>query len=297
MEFEVIIIGGSYAGLQAAMTLGRALRKILIIDNSTPCNRQTRYSHNFLTRDGEAPGDITAIARMELKRYATVRLINDEVTSAINDENGFVIGTISQERFRATKILFATGVKDILPNIDGFSDCWGISILHCPYCHGYEFTGKPTGIIAPLEDIPDMVRMISNWTRHLTVFYDNASSNSIEIDKRLAVDTTIDVSEKIKSFHHIQGQLTSVELQTGRKIKLDAIYARLRLVQHSDIPQNLGCKLDKNGLLTTDGFSRTAIKNIYAAGDNCNVIRSLDTAVNSGMLAGAFINKDLIEHM
>jgi len=147
-QHDVIIIGGSYAGLSAAMTLGRSMRKVLIIDSGKPCNRQTPYSHNFITHDGETPAAIAQKAREQVLKYPTVQLVNDTALRASKNENGFEIITASEAAYNTTKIIFATGVLDIMPDIKGFAECWGISILHCPYCHGYEVKDKPLGIIA-----------------------------------------------------------------------------------------------------------------------------------------------------
>src|SRR5690606_408454 len=137
-NFDVIIIGGSYAGLSSAMTLGRALRNVLMIDSGKPCNRQTPHSHNFITQDGEEPGTIAEKAKAQVLKYDTVKFLNDLAVSGKKTENGFVIATETGKEFATKKLVFATGVKDIMPGIKGFSECWGISVIHCPYCHGYE---------------------------------------------------------------------------------------------------------------------------------------------------------------
>src|SRR6478736_6055187 len=147
-NFDVIIIGGSYSGLSASMSLGRSLRQVLIIDSGLPCNRQTPHSHNFITQDGEKPAVISAKAKLQVDLYKTVHFYNGLAVKAIKKENGFEVSTESGEVFNSRKILFASGVKDLFPEIKGFADCWGISVLHCPYCHGYEVKNEKTAIIA-----------------------------------------------------------------------------------------------------------------------------------------------------
>lgn len=145
--FDVIIIGGSYAGLSAAMALGRSLRHVLVIDSGQPCNKQTPHSHNFITQDGQTPGQIVKIAKEQVLKYKTVKFQNGVVISAEKIEKGFEISTQSGEQFIARKLLFATGVQDQMPSIPGFAACWGISILHCPYCHGYEVKDNKIGLL------------------------------------------------------------------------------------------------------------------------------------------------------
>ena len=147
-KFEVIIIGGSYAGLSAAMALGRSLRKVLIIDSGSACNRQTPHSHNFITQDGVPPAKISEKAKNQVLQYKSVAFINDLAIKAEKTENGFNVDTQSGEKLVTSKIIFATGIKDLVPPVPGFKECWGISLIHCPYCHGFEFRTKKTGILA-----------------------------------------------------------------------------------------------------------------------------------------------------
>ncbi|RYY17064.1 MAG: NAD(P)/FAD-dependent oxidoreductase, partial [Chitinophagaceae bacterium] len=168
--FDVIIVGGSYAGLSSAMALGRALRSVLIIDSSLPCNRQTPHSHNFITQDGETPGIISAKAKSQVLKYDTIKFHDGVAVSGTKTGNGFEIITETGESFKTKKLIFATGVKDLLPGIKGFSECWGISVIHCPYCHGYEVKNEKTGIIANGDFAIHYARLIRNWTKDLTIF-------------------------------------------------------------------------------------------------------------------------------
>src|SRR5688572_21015675 len=167
-HFDVIIIGGSYAGLAAGMALGRALRKVLIIDSGEPCNRQTPHSHNFLTHDGRPPGEIAKLARQQVQLYNTIRFLQGVAALGIKTEGGFEITQDSGEIFGAKKLIFATGIRDIMPDIDGFKSSWGISVLHCPYCHGYEVRNQRTGILGNGENGFELTKLISNWTKDLT---------------------------------------------------------------------------------------------------------------------------------
>lgn len=147
MQFDVIIVGGSYSGLAAAMALGRALRTVLVIDDGKPCNRQTPHSHNFLTNDGTPPTEIATLARLQVSKYTTVKFFKGLATNGHKTDQGFEIEGSSRETFAAKYLIFATGIKDILPGIPGIEACWGISALHCPYCHGYEVRQEKTGIL------------------------------------------------------------------------------------------------------------------------------------------------------
>jgi thioredoxin reductase len=294
-NYDVIIIGGSYAGLQAAMTLGRALRKVLVIDSAEPCNRQTPHSHNFLTRDGETPAAIAAKAREQLRRYTTVSFFEDKAVYGMPYNRGFEIGTLSGRFFTAGKLLFASGIKDSMPEITGFAKCWGISVLHCPYCHGYEVRNQPTGILANGEAGFDFVKLISNWAGNITLFTNGKSSLSDDQVMKLKTKQINIVEAELKEIIHQHGQISNISFTDGSTIEISVLYARLSFYQHCHIPQQLGCLFTENGLIKADEFGRTTIPGIYAAGDCVTPIRSVASAVATGSAAAAFVNKEIAE--
>ncbi len=292
--FDVIIIGGSYSGLAAAMALGRALRDVLIIDSGKPCNKQTPHSHNFLTQDGNTPKEISETAKYQVLNYDTIKFQNGIAINATKEDFGFAVKTDSNEIFKAKKLIFATGLKDIFPKIEGFSECWGISILHCPYCHGYEVRNEETGIIANGEAGFEYARLISNWTKKLTIFTNGEATFSKEQTEKLSSKNIQIIEKEILKVNHSEGKVESVEFADNSKAKVKAIYARPHFEQHCKIPLELGCEINEQGLLKVDVFQKTTIKNVYACGDNC-AMRSLALAVSTGTMAGVVANKELIE--
>ncbi|MCV9932407.1 NAD(P)/FAD-dependent oxidoreductase [Flavobacterium sp. LS1R47] len=294
-KYDVIIIGGSYAGFSAAMALGRSLRKVLIIDSGKPCNQQTPYSHNFITHDGKKPSDINAKAKKQVLKYPTVSFLEDKVSKVLKKESDFEINTQKGETFTSRKILFTTGLKDIFPKINGFAECWGISILHCPYCHGYEVKNEKTGIIANGAMGFEFTKMVSNWTKDLTVFTNGETSLTKEQSTILEKKNITIVETQIDYFQHNEGKLMSIIFKDGTKTAVKALYAKPPFEQHSLLPQELGCEITEQGLIKVDAFQKTTIAGIYAAGDNSTFVRSLALAVSSGSVAGALINKELIE--
>lgn len=293
-KYDVIIIGGSYAGFSAAMALGRSLRKVLIIDSGKPCNQQTPYSHNFITHDGKKPSDINAKAKKQVLKYPTVTFLEDKVSKAIKGETNFEIKTEKGETFTGRKLLFATGLKDLFPQINGFAECWGISVLHCPYCHGYEVKNERTGIIANGAIGFEFTKMISNWTKDLSVFTNGETSLTKEQNNILERNNITIVEDQIDYFQHNEGKIINIVFKNGTKTAIKALYAKPPFEQHSHVPQELGCEITDQGLIKVDSFQKTTINGIYAAGDNCTVGRSLALAVSSGSVAGAIINKELI---
>lgn len=293
MEFDVIIVGGSYAGLQAGMTLGRALKNVLIIDSGKPCNAQTPHSHNFLTRDGEKPAAIAQVAKEQLKTYTTVQTLHGVAVKGAKTTSGFTITTEAGETFAAKRLLFASGIKDTMPPIPGVAECWGISVIHCPYCHGYEVRDQPTGLLANGDMAFEMVKMIRNWTKDLTVFTNGPVEMTAEMVTQIRERNITIIDTPLKAVIHTDGQLDAVELQDGRKVPLKAVYARLPFTQHCDIPAQLGCEINEMGFIKVAEMGKTTVDGVYAAGDNCTMLRAVGNAVAAGMAAAAFISREL----
>lgn len=293
-QFDVIIIGGSYSGLAAAMALGRALKKVLIIDSGKPCNAQTPHSHNFLTQDGKTPSEITTIGKLQVQKYSTIEFFNGLATQGKKLENGFEIQVASGEIFQGTKLIFATGIKDTMPNIEGFSDCWGISSLHCPYCHGYEVRNEKTGILGNGEYGYELAKLISNWTKELTLYTNGKSTLTIEQTLKLEKHQIKIIETEIAKLEHSYGYVENIIFKDGTKSPVKAIYSRNAFSQHCTIPESLGCALTDDGYLKADQFQESTVNGVYVCGDNTTKLRSVANAVAMGTIAGMFASKKLI---
>lgn len=294
-KFDAIVVGGSYSGLAAGMALGRALRKTLIIDSGNPCNRQTPHSHNFLTRDGETPGAFAAIAREQIEKYDSVRLLNDSAISAIIDNTGFTIDTATGETFTGRKLIFATGIKDIMPAIPGFAECWGISLIHCPYCHGYEVRKQATGILGNGDYGYDFSTLISNWTNDLTLYTNGRSALTTAQTAKLREHNIGIVEDEVEALEHKNGWLRQINFKNGRSARLMALYTRTPFLQHCPIPVSLGCALTEEGYIQVDAAQKTTVQGVFASGDSVTRMRTVANAVSMGTTAGMMVNKELID--
>lgn len=294
-HFDIIIIGGSYSGLAAGMALGRALRKVLIIDNGKPCNQQTPYSHNFLTQDGKTPQEIFALAKQQVKNYDTIEFLNGLATKGSKNESGFEIQTESGNTFTAVKLIFATGIRDHMPDIKGLSECWGISVIHCPYCHGYEVRNETTGILGNGEYGFEFSKLISNWTKDLTLFTNGVPTLTDVQIAQLEKHQIEIVDKEIDGVEHINGQLKNIIFKDGSITKMKAIYTRLPFTQHCPIPEQLGCELTEEWYLKIDAFQKTTIEGVFACGDNVTRLRTVANAVGMGTATGMIVNKELVE--
>tara|TARA_Y100001949_G_C15964098_1_gene320692 strand:+ start:186 stop:1091 length:906 start_codon:yes stop_codon:yes gene_type:complete len=291
--YDVIIIGGSYAGLSAAMVLGRSLRDVLVIDSGEPCNRQTPHSHNFLTQDGKTPAEISALARQQVEQYETVQFLNGLASKGRKVEGGFEMDTRDGEAVRAKKLMFATGVKDLMPDIKGFSECWGISVIHCPYCHGYENRSKLTGIMTKGEHATHFVPLIFNLSKDVVFFTQGKHDVDPDFLKKMKQKGIEIIESSISEIVHQDGYMREVILKAGKKVKLDALYAPVPFEQSTDIPASLGCELTEQGLLKVDMLNATTVPGVYACGDSIIQFRAVAQAVSSGNIAGAALNREL----
>lgn len=294
-QFDVIIIGGSYAGLSAAMALGRSLRTVLVIDSGKSCNQTTPFSHNFITHDGKAPGLIRTEALEQVLRYPTVQYLSGRAVSAQKNESGFWLQTADGQSFGSKKMVFATGIQDQLLEIPGFSECWGKTIIHCPYCHGYEFKGKKTGILASGAKAMHLTPLVYNLTKDLHLISQGASGLEQQDLLKLEERGIRVWDSPILEFVHEKGVLKGIQFQDGSFQDFEAVYAAIPFVQHSSIPEDLGCELNEQGFIKINQFQETTVTGVFACGDNSSPLRSVANAVYAGNFTGAMINKILVD--
>lgn len=294
-KFDVIIVGGSYAGLSSAMALGRSMRNVLIIDSGLPCNRQTPYSHNFITQDGVKPSEIAEKAKLQVLKYNTIKLLNDLAISGQKSENGFKISTQTGKEFKTKKLVFATGIKDVMPDIKGFSECWGISVIHCPYCHGYEFRHLKTGIFSNGEKAFHVTSLVNNLSNDIAILTSGKANFSDEQLEKLSNHNIRIIEKEIREIEHESGHIKNIIFKDGIKMNFNALYSSVPFTQHSPIPVSLGCELTEQGYIKVDNFQKTTVKGIFACGDNSTMMRSVANAVATGSMAGSMANKELTD--
>ena len=293
-EYEVIIIGGSYSGLSAAMALGRSLRKTLVIDSGKPCNEQTPHSHNFLTQDGKSPKEIAENARKQVGEYETLHFHQGKAVDAKKSETGFEVTTEEGEKFYSKKLIIATGITDEIPNIKGFKESWGISLIHCPYCHGYEYKGKKTAIIANGDKAVHISSLVKNLTEDVTLITRGKANFTNEQRDKLQRNNIQIIENEIAELKHHKGIVESIIFADGTEIKFEAVYGAFPFHQHSEIPNNLGCEFTEFGHIKTDQFQKTNVPGLFVCGDNSSMMRSVSNAVMTGNVAGAMVNIELV---
>ena len=305
---DCVIVGGSYSGLSAALTLGRSLRNTIVIDDGRPCNRFTPHSQNFLTQDGAVPGEIARVGKQQiLDKYDTVEFHKGRVVSVLPDESDdpsagppttFQVKSDAGTTWQASKVILSTGIRDIFPDIPGFEACWGKSIIHCPYCHGYEFSKEPTGLFMPVEAAKHMGPLIRNLTPHVSVFAKGGEEWDKEDVAMFKANGISFVEGKVLEFQHVDGQLTGVLVEDdsggSKVISMKAIYAAIpfELNARSAI-EELGCEITEQGYVQVDEMQHTTVPGVFARGDATTMMRAVANAVKAGNTAGSVINMEL----
>lgn len=291
--FDVVIIGGGPAGLAAALTLGRARKRVLVCDAGPRRNAAAIHIHNFVTRDGTPPGDFRAIAREQLARYPDVTLRDVGVT-AIDGARGAFEVTLTEGAVTARRVLVCTGMVDELLPIDGFRELWGRSIFQCPYCHGWEIQDARWGYLARAEDAAHLqlfALMARGWTRDLVVF----ASFGVPTETRRALELAgvgLEATPIARLVSDASG-LTAVALTSGVHVARDALFVHPPQRQVA-LVQALGLALDDAGFVAVDPMKReTSIPGIYAAGDLTTRMQAAIGAAAAGTQAAAMINAEL----
>jgi len=297
MIHDVIIIGGSFAGLAAALQLGRARRTVLVIDAGQPRNRFATHAHGLLGFDGASPETILTTARNQLTHYPTVSLQTGTVTTARRDSGIFTISTADGESHTAHRLILATGVSDILPDLPGLGERWGQSVFHCPYCHGYEVRDEPLGILAASPMALHQARLVRDWTSDLTVFTLEGVSFTDEETAPLTQGGIRFESRPVTALTGDAPALTGVLLNDGTVVPVRGLFVASRVTPANPVITQLGIDLTENPMgemIATTGQNETSVPGVFSAGDAGNMPHSLSLAIANGFMAGVAAHRSLV---
>ncbi|MEV6847434.1 NAD(P)/FAD-dependent oxidoreductase [Actinoplanes sp. NPDC051411] len=273
MTYDVIVIGGGPAGLSGAVALGRALRSVLVIDSGAPRNAPAEGIHNFLTRDGMRPAEFLGAGREEVRRYGGTILDGEVVAARGNQESGFDVELKDGSEHHAKRLLVTTGLHDRLPDIPGLAEQWGHTVLHCPYCHGYEVRGRSIGVIAVNERASEQARLWKQWSP----------------------DVQIIPGERIAAV-----EPKGVRLVDGTFVARDALVIAARVTARANFLVTLGLEAAEHPsgagthVPSADPTGRSAVPGVWLAGNVTEPMAQVISSAAAGLQAGAMINVDLI---
>ncbi len=287
-NFDFAVIGGSYAGLSAALQLARARRNVLVVDAGQRRNRFVdaagETSHGFLTQDGRPPAEIAADAREQLMNYPSVEWMHGTAEDARVASDGRLEFRVGRDAISAGRLILATGVRDELPPVPGLAERWGRSVFHCPYCHGYEMNAGRIGIIAASPLAQHHALMLPDWGSP-TLFLNGAYTPTAE---ELAAITRRGTQVEPVLINRIDGH-ADVVLQDGRTITLNGLFTQPRTLLSSPVAEQLGCALEEGPMglfIKVDEFKATSVPNVFACGDAARAAGNVTLAVADGAMAG-----------
>jgi thioredoxin reductase len=299
MSYDAIVVGGSFAGLSAATQLARARRRVLVIDAGLPRNRFAAHAHGFYGHDGRAPAAIRADALAQLQAYPTAQVAHAIARSAAREGTDFVVTLEDGRVERATRLVLATGVRDELPPIAGLHERWGSTVLHCPYCHGYEVQGRPLGVLATVPGSLHQALLLPDWGP-TTLFAQGVivldettraalQARAVQVETRQVVELLGD-----------DDALEAVRLDDGRTLPMAAIFTAPKTHMSSPLAEQLGCAFDQGPtgpIIRVDTMQQTSVPGVFAAGDATSAMPNASFAAAAGVLAGVAAHRSMIAEL
>ena len=289
--YDVVVVGGGAAGLSAALVLGRARRRVAVVDAGAPRNAPAAHMQGFLSRDGMPPADLLSVGRAEVTGYG-VALIEDRV---VGIEAGFVVRLAGGRTLKARRVMVATGVSDELPEIPGVRERWGRDLLHCPYCHGWEVRDEPVGVLGTLPGSVQHAHLVRQWSDDVVFFVHTYDLTAAERSRLEARGIQV-VTGEVERLRVEDDRLAGVELIDGRVIARTAVFVRPGNMPHADgLIAGLGCDVDEAGFVSVDESGRTSTSGVWAAGNVVDPRAQVITSAGAGSAAAIAINADLVD--
>lgn len=295
MTTDAIIVGGGFAGLAAATYLARARRNVVVIDTRQPRNRFADASHGFLGHDGSDPQQILSTARRQVMAYPTVRMIDGEATGARVEDDGFSVVFGNGEALATRKVILAFGLRDTLPSIPGIQERWGKTVLHCPYCHGIEFSDRQLGVLYRTPMSVHQASIVAEWgpvTLYLNGHELDAEGADVMARRGVRVEAA-----KVMGLEGERTALSALVLQDGRRSAVDALYIAPESCLSSPLAEQLGAAIEDGPMgpmIRTDADKMTSVLGVYAAGDIARAPHSVSWAVADGVTAGTSAHRALV---
>jgi thioredoxin reductase len=295
--YEVVVIGGGAAGLSAALVLGRARRRTLVVDAGEPRNAPAAHMQGYLSRDGMSPAEFLALGRAEIARYG-VELVRDRAVDVAKGED-FAVALAGGETVHARRLVIATGLKDELPTLPGVAERFGRDVIHCPYCHGWEVRDQAFGVLATTPMSVHQALMVSQWSKDVTLFLHTVAETELTDDdlRRLAAAGVAVVPGEVAELVVDEDRLTGVRLADGTRHAREALFVAPRAVPQTGLLEQLGAELRDTpfgAYPVVDETGLTTVPGVWAVGNAMGFAEQVVNAASAGYRAGATINGELL---
>jgi thioredoxin reductase len=295
--YEVVVVGGGAAGLSAALVLGRARRRTLVVDAGEPRNAPAAHMQGYLSRDGMSPAEFLAVGREEIARYG-VELVRDRAVDVSRDGD-FAVALASGRTVRARRLVIATGLKDELPEVAGLAERFGRDVLHCPYCHGWEVRDRAFGVLATTARSVHQALIVSQWSKDVTFFLHRVAEEELSDDdlRRLAAAGVKVVTGEVASLVVAEDRLTGIRLADGTAHERQVLFVAPRAVPQTDLLRRLGAELRESpfgAYPVVDETGLTTVPGVWSAGNAMGFAEQVVNAAAGGYRAGVTINGELL---
>lgn len=293
---EVVVAGGA-AGLSAALVLGHARRRTLVVDAGEPRNAPAAHMQGYLSRDGMAPAEFLAVGREEIARYG-VELVRDRVVD-VSKDGEFDVVLAGGRTVRARQLVVATGLKDELPVVTGLAERFGRDVLHCPYCHGWEVRDRAFGVLAGTPMSVHQALMVTQWSKDVTLFLHEVAETELGEDdrRRLAAAGVVVVPGPVAEVVSADDRLTGVRLADGTVHEREVLFVAPRAVPRTGLLAALGAEMRETPFGTypvIDERGLTTVPGLWAAGNASGFAEQVVNAAGRGDRAGTAINGELL---
>ncbi|WP_082345655.1 NAD(P)/FAD-dependent oxidoreductase [Kitasatospora sp. MY 5-36] len=300
-RYDVVVVGAGAAGLNAALVLGRARRRVAVVDAGEPRNAPAAHMHGYLSRDGMPPAVLLAVGREEVARYGA-DLIDARVEHiepagagagpAGSVAPGFVVHLAGGPVLHARRVVVATGLRDGLPELPGLVERWGQDVLHCPYCHGWEVRDRPLGVLGTGPGAVNQALLLRQWSADVVLLAHTLALTDDERERLAARDVRV-VEGRIVRLVSDDGRLRGVELANGQVVPREAVFVFPQPVPRDALLFGLDCARDDNGWVTTDRTGRTSLPGVWAVGNVADPRAQVVTAAGMGAAAAFALDHDL----
>jgi len=295
----VVVVGGGAAGLSAALVLGRARRRVAVVDGGRPRNAPAAHMHGFLGSDGLPPAELLARGRDELTRYG-VDLVAGTVEAIAScaarpgSRRRFLVRLAGGATRGTRRVLVTTGLRDDIPDVPGVRERWGRDLLHCPYCHGYEVRDQPLGVLGGTPESVAHAHLVRQWSDDVVYFTNGTTLTAVERE-RLGAHGIRVVGAPVVRLAVRDDRLVGVEVARGEVVPRAAVFVRPRLIPNDSLLTDLGCATGDGGWVTVDATGGTSVAGVWAAGNSVDPRAQVITAAGEGSAAAIAINNDLVE--
>ena len=298
-KFECAVVGGGAAGLSAALVLGRARRRTLVIDAGGQSNLPAHGIGGLLGHDGRSPAELYEIGRGELEKYPSVRFIEGTVDRVAESDGGFDLTIAGEQTVTGSRLILAGGMEYEFADLPGAGQLWGNTVFHCPFCHGWEVEGKPLAVRGNAARGLHGALLLRAWSDDVVLLTDGpAELDEDQAAKLEAAGVRVEQRE-ITGLVAGDGELKAIRFADGEALERSGLLVAPRLRQRSAIVEQLGLKLVEDHPMfedapEVDNFQRTSLPGVFAAGDQGGQMPQVAAAISTGSMAGAFVVQDLL---